>query len=51
MKKKNYSFYLDYMRWIKTKTISRYCPFKGVNYNFFFNYTTFKKKCNMKMHF
>ncbi len=25
--KKLDSFYLDYMGWIKTKTISRYCPF------------------------
>jgi hypothetical protein len=23
-------FYLDYMEWIKTKTISRYCPFNGI---------------------
>jgi hypothetical protein len=26
--KKLDSFYLEYMGWIKTKTISRYCPFK-----------------------
>ncbi len=35
--KKLDSFYLDYMGWIKTKTISRYCPFKfghrTVNFN------------------
>ncbi len=30
MKKKLDSFYLEYMGWIKTKTISRYCPFKYV---------------------
>jgi hypothetical protein len=29
MKKKLDSFYLEYMGWIKTKTISRYCPFNS----------------------
>jgi len=32
MKNKLDSFYLDYMGWIKTKTISRYCPFKEPAY-------------------